>query len=203
MPRVTVVPMSSGLPTAMAQSPIRTIVGVAKLGDGQFDALGVDFDDRDVRDGIRPDDLGVVALVADVDGQALGVRDHVIVGQDVAVRADDDARPGPARGDLAAAAPTSAEEAAEDRVITEGPGGLLRPSCRPCGPSPPPRPPWRRRRPRPSRRPPGATSGGVVLSEARTACLDWRVFPGSRARGSPKVFRPTAQAATPTANAAA
>ena len=68
------------------------LVGIAELRGGQL-ALGRDLDDREVGLLIRADDLGIqLGAVAQLDGHALRAVHHMVVGDDIAVRAHDDAR---------------------------------------------------------------------------------------------------------------
>ena len=66
-------------------------VGVPELRRGQ--AVGVDLDDGDVGAGVGPHDpRRELPLVEELHRDAIGARHHVVVGQDVAVRRDDEAR---------------------------------------------------------------------------------------------------------------
>jgi len=65
-------------------------VGVAKRQRSQ--AAGIDLQHREVARGIGPDDLGLEATaIGQFDVDVVGTVDDVMVGQDVAVLADDDA----------------------------------------------------------------------------------------------------------------
>ena len=65
--------------------------GVPDLHRGDAGALEVDLDHSDVGGGVGAHEGRVVALSVDGHGDALGVLDHVVVGDDVAVRVVDDA----------------------------------------------------------------------------------------------------------------
>ena len=86
MPAVTVPPRPNGLPIATTQSPIRGI-SLAKF-DVRIVARLVDLDQREVGLRVGADHLGVEVLaVVHGDRDGLGVLDHVVVGDDVAVGA--------------------------------------------------------------------------------------------------------------------
>ena len=69
-------------------------VGVAEFGGGE--EVGLDSDDGDFGGRVGADDLGFeLAPVGQADGDLIGSGDDVIVGQDVAVGIDDDARAEP------------------------------------------------------------------------------------------------------------
>ena len=92
MPDVTVkVRFSpSGLPTASTHSPTRERVAVAERGGGQV--VGVDLEHGEVGAGIGADDLGLeLPPVEQPHRHLVGAVHHVIVGEDVAVLADDEA----------------------------------------------------------------------------------------------------------------
>src|SRR5690606_6451202 len=79
----------------------------------------IDLDDGEIRFRIGTDDLGErLASVGQCDFDFLGGFDHVVVGQDVALRADDDAG---AEADLffLFLVEAVAEELAEERIVQE------------------------------------------------------------------------------------
>ena len=182
MPRVTVPPRPKGLPTAITSSPTRTWSLSPSASSGR--SVGVDLEQREVGLLVGADDLGVeLAVVGEAHLHRLGVVDHVVVGDDVAVALHHEARaerhavpvalrPALARRhrDRALGHAEAAEELLEGRAGAEGRplGAGLRPSRRPPGwraPSPPPgwsARPGRRRRSAP--RPPAA--GGAVSAPA-------------------------------------
>ena len=91
MPRVTVPPRPKGLPTAMTSSPTRTWSLSPSSSTGRF--FVVDLEQREVGLLVGADDLGVeLAVVGEADLHGLGVVDHVVVGDDVAVALDHEAR---------------------------------------------------------------------------------------------------------------
>ena len=93
MPAVTVLLRPNGLPIATTQSPTREVVGVAELAPSAA-RLRIDLQHREVGLRVASHDLGVeLAAVVQRDGDLLGVLHHVVVGEDDAVLADDEARP--------------------------------------------------------------------------------------------------------------
>ena len=96
MPAVTVCASANGLPMASTQSPTCGRVGVAHLDGGQRRA-GVDLDDREIGGLIDADDVRRTAQVlrvgigGELDVDLVGLVDHVIVGDDVALGIDDEA----------------------------------------------------------------------------------------------------------------
>ena len=130
-------------------------VAVAEHQLGQ--AGGVDLEQREVGLRVGADDLGVeLAVVGEADLHLFGVVDHVVVGDDVAVVLQDEAR-AQRHAVLAALRPLlrhrhalghaeAAEEFLEGRTLAEGRplGPGLRPSRRrrPGWPGPSPRPGW-------------------------------------------------------------
>ena len=97
---------------AIAASPGRQRLRGGELErlDAALDGLRVDGEDGEVARGVLADELGRdrVALLAEADGELVGVLDDVVVGDDVARRVDDEA--GAGRG-LAAALPVEGERA--------------------------------------------------------------------------------------------
>jgi len=68
------------------------LIGIAQLEGGQV--LGVDFQQGHVGTGIRADQLGgVITAVGQPYQDLVGIGDHMVVGQDVAIGRDDEARP--------------------------------------------------------------------------------------------------------------
>ena len=119
MPEVTVKvrPSPSGLPMASTHSPTRASSLLPSGDRGQ--TLGVDLEDGHVGVRIGADDLGLeLTAVEQPDRHLLGALDHVVVGEDVAVGRDDEARAaalldlGPLRGTGGRTAPCRAEPAA-------------------------------------------------------------------------------------------
>ena len=91
MPMVTVWPTPKGLPMASTTSPTSHLVAVGHRDDGQV--FGVDLDHGDVGLRVAANDLGgELAAVLQRDFHLVGVIHHVVVGEDVAVLGDDDAR---------------------------------------------------------------------------------------------------------------
>ena len=117
MPIVTVWPTLNGSPIASTTSPTRAwsdwpnVIGVRPVGD--------DAHHREVGVRIGADDLagdGAPVVQGDLDvGHAL---DHVVVGEDVALAAHDDARAERELG-LGRQVEALAEEALEDRVVEQ------------------------------------------------------------------------------------
>ena len=78
---------------ADGQHPLADAGVVAVAERHRRQRLGVDLEDRDVGVGIGADDLGLeLPPVEQPDRDLLGALDHVVVGQDVAVGRDDEAR---------------------------------------------------------------------------------------------------------------
>ena len=91
MPVVTVWPTPKGLPTASTMSPTCTLSLSAIGHDRQV--LGVNLDHGDVGLGVAANDLGgELAAVLQGDFHVLGAVHDVVIGEDVAVFGDDDAR---------------------------------------------------------------------------------------------------------------
>ena len=89
IPVVTVWLSPKGLPMARTQSPTLDLVGVAQLRRRKV-LLGLDLQHRQIRFRIAADDLGLVLLfVPHRDSHFFGPVHHVVIGQNVAVRADD------------------------------------------------------------------------------------------------------------------
>ncbi len=100
---------------------------VAELGEGG--GLGFDLDQGDVGLGVGPDDLGRIFVSLDgEDLDLLGVLDDVVVGQDVAVGADEEARSLHGRleflGPLARAAEEALPEVVAGHVVRHAHHGL-------------------------------------------------------------------------------
>ena len=96
MPEVTVKVSSSpsGLPMASTHSPTRASSLLPSGAGGQV--VGVDLEDGHVGVGVGAHHLGLeLPAVEQPDGDLLGALHHVVVGQDVAVRRDDEAEPLP------------------------------------------------------------------------------------------------------------
>ncbi len=90
MPWVAVRSNPNGAPMANTHCPTFRRVGVADLHGGQ--PLSLDLEQRDVGLPVAAHQLGrELALVVELDRDALGARDDVVVGDDVAVRGDDEA----------------------------------------------------------------------------------------------------------------
>jgi hypothetical protein len=97
MPVVTVSPMPKGLPIASTRSPTSTLPLDANVMAGR--SRPETLIDRDVGLGVASHDAGrKLASVGQGDGDLLGPVDDVVVRDDVAVGADDDARAEPAFG---------------------------------------------------------------------------------------------------------
>jgi len=93
------------------------LVGVAQVDRGQL-ALGGNLQERHVGLLVAADHLGRIGpLVGQLHPDLGGVVHHVVVGEDVAVRADDEARA--QRGILALLALES-EELLQERIVVEG-----------------------------------------------------------------------------------
>ncbi len=98
MPAVTVPPSPNGLPIATTQSPTRTRVESAKRTKGSGRGR-IDLEHGDVRGDVAPDHLGLIfGAVGERDGDLLDHRvgprrrDDMVVGDDIAVGGDDEAR---------------------------------------------------------------------------------------------------------------
>ena len=92
MPAVTVFSKPNGEPIATTHSPTRRRVGSPNFTAGSVPVV-LDLDQRDVGALVGADHLGLeFALVGELDGDLVGALDDVRVGQDVAVRGDDEAR---------------------------------------------------------------------------------------------------------------
>ena len=121
MPIVTVWPTPSGLPTASTTSPTRTRVGVAERQRLQVRAPSI-FSTARSLGCVGADDLRLeAAAVGQLDGDLLGALDDVVVGEDVAVGADDDARAEPAlaRGCGRAAAANRSPKNSRKRIVRD------------------------------------------------------------------------------------
>ncbi len=80
MPAVTKPPRLNGLPIAITHSPSRSLSEIAELHRLQR-LVGLDPQQRDVGLLIAADQLGLdAAAVIEDDGDLVGVRDHVVVG---------------------------------------------------------------------------------------------------------------------------
>ena len=91
MPCVAVCSKPNGAPMASTGSPTCSCFGSPRRTDGQV--LGVDAQHGDVGRRVGAEHLGrVLAAVAELDGDVLGLAHDVRVGQDQAVAADDEAR---------------------------------------------------------------------------------------------------------------
>ena len=91
MPAVAVPPRPKGLPTAITQSPTRGLAGVLEVDEREAAAL--DLDHRQVGALVAADHRGLqLGLVLQDDLDVLGVLDDVVVGDDVAVGRDEEAR---------------------------------------------------------------------------------------------------------------
>ena len=128
IPIVTVCPTPSGLPTASTTSP--TCTASELPNDTAWRSVASDLDEREVARLVCPDDLTFErAAVGQIDVDVVGAVHDVIVREDVAVAADDDARaetalPERARPLRTAALPLPvaelvAEEAPEEVVALE------------------------------------------------------------------------------------
>ena len=98
MPAVTVPPSPNGLPIATTQSPTLSRVESAKRTKGSGRER-IDLEHGDVGGGVAPDDLGFIfGPVGERDGDLLDHRvgpsrgDDMVVGDDIAVGGDDEAR---------------------------------------------------------------------------------------------------------------
>ena len=97
MPAVTVCDSAKGLPMASTQSPTCGRVGVAQL-HGRQRSAGVDLDHCQIGGLVDADHARRTALVLvvgigrELDVDLVGLLDHVIVGDDVALGIDDEAR---------------------------------------------------------------------------------------------------------------
>ena len=85
------VKVPSGLPMAMACWPTLSVPELPMSTAGR--SVRLDLDDGEVRERVQAVDGALVALtVGQLDGQRVGVADHMAVGHDPAVRVVDDAR---------------------------------------------------------------------------------------------------------------
>ena len=100
---MTLPPRPKGLPIASTQSPTREL-SLSPQSTGGQRLVGLDLQQRDIGLGVAPDEFGLkIGVVVQNDGDLVGVGDHVIVGDDVARRVDDEA--GAERGRPCAAEP--------------------------------------------------------------------------------------------------
>ena len=91
MPKDTVCSSPKGWPSASTNSPTRSRFESPSGGDGQ--PGGLDLDQRQVHALVLPDEPALeAAAVGQLDLDALGVGDDVLVGDEVAVLADEEAR---------------------------------------------------------------------------------------------------------------
>ena len=93
MPIVTVLPRPNGLPMATTYSPTRSASLEPERGDRQVLGRALELEHRHVETRVLADDLRLeLAVVRELDLHGVGAVDHVGVGDDVALRVDDEAR---------------------------------------------------------------------------------------------------------------
>ena len=127
MPLVTVWPTPNGLPMASTRSPTSMPLGIREGQRRKLLALGIDAQHRQVGPLVIGDDRGVeLAPVAEHDGDLLGAVDHMLVGDDQAIGADDDAGAERVLHPLPRPAETGivAEELLEERIVEHRRGRL-------------------------------------------------------------------------------
>jgi hypothetical protein len=93
MPAVTEWPRPKGLPMAITQSPTRALSESPNLTPAAASCWAVDLQHGNVDPAVRADQLGLeLGVVAQDDGNVLRPLDDVVVGDDVAIGIDDEAR---------------------------------------------------------------------------------------------------------------
>ena len=91
MPAVTEPPRLNGLPMAITHSPRRTLSESPNL-TALSGLAGFDLQHREIGLGVAPDHLGLEPrAVGEDDGDLVGIRDHVVVGDHDAGGIDDKA----------------------------------------------------------------------------------------------------------------